>query len=408
MPGPGYTRRWRTTTVPYTILRITGQATEFVGFIILARRLEPSGFGELSIAFLICRYAGVIGDWGALTRGSRDVAAGGLHGSVRAFIRHRMTVTLTAATAVVIGMVLTGYPRLIPTVAVTLALGLSRDFIALGQEKGPRAAAPAALQGGLLASVSLLVWTVGGGAIAIGLGYGAAAGLSIALNRIPPEPAGLSGRAPAAWILLSVVAIQITSTADTILLGALRSTAEAGTYAAINRVPNAWVALISPLVLGGIPIMTRALSESAGEYRQLRRQATTASLLVAGIVAASAPVAYFLVPVLFGSDYASGQWTVVVLTLAAAVLTFGLRLHVFAVVVGRDRRYALIIAAAATVNIAVNLVVIPLYGMMGAAFATLISQTMVVVLLWTLAAQPDRHSDQRLSPGGTVTDDGRS
>ena len=43
-------QRWRSTTLPYLSLRGAGQAAEFVGWIVLARRLGTTAFGELARA----------------------------------------------------------------------------------------------------------------------------------------------------------------------------------------------------------------------------------------------------------------------------------------------------------------------------------------------------------------------
>ena len=196
MNQPSYSQRWRSLALPYAALRVSGQGTEFLGFLVLARVLEPSGFGEVSIAFLICRYAGMVGDWGAITRGSRDVAAAGRHGSTRAFVNHRTKMSLLMIVVVAAGMAVAGYAELIPCCGVIAALGLNRDWIALGREQGPRAATPPALQGVVLLALALVASTPGSGAIAIGAAYGSAALLSIALNRIPDEPGAAAGRSP--------------------------------------------------------------------------------------------------------------------------------------------------------------------------------------------------------------------
>ena len=150
----------------------------------------------------------------------------------------------------------------------------------------------------------------------------------------------------------------MTSTVDALLLGLLRSSSEAGIYAAINRLPNAWIALLTALMFGALPVTTRAAAEDPVAYRRLRRQSTKASALLGLLVVAAAPVAYVLVPILFGADYADGQGPVVVLMVSTGVLTFSLPLHVFAVTAGRDRRYTAIVGAGAAVNVALNLAVI--------------------------------------------------
>jgi O-antigen/teichoic acid export membrane protein len=93
--------------------------------------------------------------------------------------------------------------------------------------------------------------------------------------------------------------------------------------------------------------------------------------------------------VLFGPDYAPGQWPAAVLMLSAGVFTFSLPLHVFAVTSGHDRWYASIAGAGAVLNVALNLVLIPAWGMRGAAFATLAAQTVIVGLLWSTSPHHD-------------------
>jgi len=397
-PASGYFERWRSVAVPYTALRVGGQASEFLGFLILARRLEPSGFGQLSIAFLVCRYAGLIGDWGALTRGSRDVAASGRHGSPAAFVRHRTLVTVVMTLVAAGGFVATGWSQLVPTVAVILGLGLSRDWVALGREQGPRAATPAAVQGGVLLVASLAATSPASGAIAVGLGYGAAAITSIGLNPVSREGTESRNKAPAPWILLAVLAIQVTSTADTLLLGALRSSAEAGIYAAINRLPNAWIALLTALMFGALPITTRAMAEDPIAYQQLRRRSIRVSAVLGIAVALAAPIVYLLIPVLYGESYLDGQLPAVVLTVSTGVLTFSLPLHVFAVTTGRDRRYFALVGIGAVVNIGLNLLVIPRWGTVGAAAATLAAQALIAVLLWSQTIHPSAPAHDALHP----------
>ncbi len=397
-PASGYLQRWRSIALPYTALRVAGQSSEFLGFLILARRLEPTGFGQLSIVFLVCRYAGLVGDWGALTRGSRDVAAADGYGSTSAFIRHRSRVSVAMAVVTAGGLALAGWPELLPTVAVIFGLGLSRDWVALGREQGPRAAIPAAVQGTVLLVVSLTATTPGGGAIAVGLGYAAAAVTSVSLNRVRAGPTATPTKAPAPWILLAVLATQVTSTADTLLLGALRSSADAGIYAAINRLPNAWIALLTALMFGALPITTRALAEDPVAYHQLRRRSTRVSAIMGFSIALASPVVYLLVPVLFGADYIDGQIPAIILTISTGVLTFSLPLHVFAVTTGHDRRYFLLVGAGSVVNIVLNLIVIPRWGTVGAATATLIAQSLIATLLWSQTVHPPDVKHQQDHP----------
>lgn len=372
--------RLRSVAVPLTALRIFGQGTEFAGWVLFARALGTSHFGVLSIAFLACRYAGLVADWGASFRGPRDVAAG-WNTTVRRLVGTRARLAVVLSLAAVAVCVAAGYPELAPIAAVTLNLGLVRDWIALGRAQGVRAGIPSALQGALVLAGALLVTSIGAAAIGVGAAYGVAALGSIALNPLPHgsgvDPVGING-----WSLLAVLSNQVSSTADVFLLGVLRSASAAGIYAAVYRLPNAWIALLGMVLAGFLPLVTRALHEDRDRYRSLLHRSLRVSRAAAVLLLLLAIPAYFLVPVLFGSAYDDGQLPLLILMLSTVAVTLAAPLHAYVQAPGADRRYATILTTGAIVNIVVNLVLIPIAGLAGAATATLATQVFVSLLLW--------------------------
>src|SRR2546423_5694874 len=93
------TRLWHRTGPPILVLRGLGQGLEFAAFVLFARRLGAAEFGRLSVAFLACRYAGLVADWGASIRGARDVAIARHRRAVPGLGRRRHPVTLGLAGA---------------------------------------------------------------------------------------------------------------------------------------------------------------------------------------------------------------------------------------------------------------------------------------------------------------------
>jgi O-antigen/teichoic acid export membrane protein len=373
-------------TGPLLVARVFGQAAEFGGWVVLARRLGASGFGRVAVAFLVCRYAGLLADWGASLRGVLDVAADRGAESIRALVRHRTVVTLALVAAYVAGTIVTGQADLAPMALVIACLGLSRDWLSLGQERGLRSAIPVAVQGSLLLVAALAVPVVDHPSLPVAIGYGAAAILSIALNRLP---AGTRGRLAGldAWMLLAILSTQVISTLDTILLGVLRSTREAGIYAAIYRLPNGWVALLIIVMYGLLPVVTRALRADPGSMGDLRRSLLRWSLPASLALLATAPVAYVLVPRIFGASYSAGRVAVVLLIVGTAVQTAAAPLHSLYLARGTDRGYAGFIAIAAGLNVVANLVLIPAFGMVGAAVATILANTFLAAALWRAVAR---------------------
>jgi O-antigen/teichoic acid export membrane protein len=382
--GPGLAGRWRSIFLPLAFLRLTGQAAEFIGWVIFARRLGTSAFGDLSIAFLVARYLGLIADWGASFRGARDVAANGRYGSVAGYVRKRTRTAIALSLGAAAIPLLLGRPSLAPMAVVVLSLGLSRDWISIGLERGARGGIPIAVQGLLILGLSAVTNQLLGAAVAVAVGYGAAAVLSVALNPLVLVEAPEIEETAHGWVLAAVLANQVTSSTDTVLLGILVSTSSAGIYAAIYRLPNAWLAVLTLLLGSLLPIATRSHHADDGSHLELRRYSLRVSAIGAVGILVLAPVSYLLVPVLFGDAYRAGQWPLVVLMVATAVITFAAPLHPFALSSGRDRPYALVLVVGASANFLANLVVIPVMGMMGAACTTLAAQVIVSVALWRL------------------------
>jgi O-antigen/teichoic acid export membrane protein len=119
-------------------------------------------------------------------------------------------------------------------------------------------------------------------------------------------------------------------------------------------------------------------------HERLRARSLRVSAIGAGIVVLLTPVSWALAPVLFGQAYESGRGPLAILMLATAVITLAAPLHPFAISMGRDRAYALILVGGAAGNIAANLALIPWLGMIGAALTTLGAQVVVSGLLWWL------------------------
>ena len=379
------TSRWRRIAVPLTLLRLAGQGSEFVAWAVIARRLGASAFGTLAVAFLVARYAGLVGDWGAVFRGARDVAAEHTR-KVSGLIRVRAWAGAGLAVVYVGGALVAGHGEFALLAIVILGYAWSRDWVALGREQGVRAALPVAVRGALVLAGSVTVDTPEGAALVVALGYGVGTGLSWYLNPHPREEPGQSHSIDA-WMLLAVVMSQIYTSLDTVLLATLRTTREAGIYAAVYRIPQAWVALVGLLVAGLVPIATSTLSADPKRLPALRRRAHFAGGVGAAAVVLSIPILVPMTTLIFGGEFGAGRTALALILVATAVATLSAPVGAVYLGVGRDRDFALVLTAGAVVNVGVNLFVIPRYGMNGAAITTIASEGLVLVALSRLLAR---------------------
>jgi O-antigen/teichoic acid export membrane protein len=380
MPSPQ--PRLREVVAPLTVLRAGGQALEFFGFIVLARQLGTADFGVLSVAFLVCRYGGLIADWGASLKGARDVAAGSGHEDIHSLVRRREIVSVLLALAYVVAVVALGLPGLTPLVACVAGRGLSRDWLALGRQQGVRAGVASVTQGALLAVGALFVGSLFGASLAIGVAYAASALLSVMLNRLEHRRSGTRPSVEG-WLLLANVSDQVFQTVDTILLAMLVGTSAAGIYSAVYRAPNAWMTVVGLVITGFLPGVTHRLRDDPQRLAIMRRQALKIGGATALLVLASIPIAYALVPSVLGDAYGSGRVPMCILLVTAAVMTCTAGLAPIYYAVRPDRPIALWMTWAAVLNLGVNIAVIPTFGMNGAASVTLGTQSLLSGFLFT-------------------------
>ena len=373
--------------VPLTLLRLGGQGAEFLGWVVLARHLGATSFGRVSVAFLVCRYAGLVADWGAAFRGARDLAAAAPTAEVSALLRLRFRIAIALSAVYLASASASGNGELAPMVAVIISYGWSRDWLALGREQGARSSLPLAARGLLVLGAAFLAHTAGQAAMVVALGYGVGTLASLLLNPFAHEVGGQRRRMVDAWMLVAVVMAQVYTSLDTMLLASLRSTREAGIYAAVYRIPLAWVTFVGLLVTAFIPVATSALRDDPAQLPVLRRQAVRAGLAGAGIVLASVPVLVPMVTPLFGRAFQSGRLPLALILVATAVSTLSAPLGALYLGVGRDRDFALVLAAGAGINVLANLVAIPRFGMNGAAATTVASESLVLVGLAVLISR---------------------
>jgi O-antigen/teichoic acid export membrane protein len=375
-------RTWRRIAGPLFFLRAAGQGLEFIGWVLLARRLGTSEFGVLSVAFLLARYAGLVADWGASIGGSREVARDDSNWSMTsALIRRRRTVAIALGALFVGSCLLVGHGEMIPVVSVIAMLGLSRDWVAIGRHQGTRAAVPTMVQGAVFVGTAAALVGQGRPALAVGAGYAASAAASVLLNPVRTEridPASDVQLEP--WMMGAVMTNQVLSSADTLVLTLFASSTTVGIYSAVYRLPNAWMAGVSILAGALLPLTARA-SAHPEQFERLRRSAFRVSISAALLLAALTPVITLAVPRLFGPAFEPGQGPVAVLLLATSVATAAAPLHQFFLAKGSDRRYAAILSASAATLVIAGLVLIPAFGMMGAASATLIAHVALACVL---------------------------
>jgi PST family polysaccharide transporter len=370
-----------------------------VWVIVVARRLSLDQFGEFSVALALIIILTSLSDFGLQFVLARDVVdTGRIRREVldAVIIRRLMLAAAFAVLMVVLYVIATRDRNLVvpmvfslsivgaalynPTVTGYRATGnISLEVIS---EVGSRAVVLVAGGAWVLA---------GGGLIAVAVAYssiGVAVGVIDYLfvrSKSAAEPAGRPQpsllRAATPFALASTVGAVYTRI-DNYLVALLRGSAAAGVYGASYRFQD--MNLLLPAALGQL-----ALSEAAGQDPGTRlstgkRVAAQSVLLAFGPALVFSVFAQPLLTFLFGARYAVAAPIVIVLMIstlpgAAAIAIQGLT------AVTDPRRFAAATAGGLALNVIANLILIPPFAGLGAAWANVVSQVFLAgAYYWAL------------------------
>ena len=185
-----------------------------------------------------------------------------------------------------------------------------------------------------------------------------------------------------------MIALNLYTYIDTVILGVMRSDAETGWYAAAYRVYEGLTYV--PAVLSAVltPRLSYLFTHDRAALRPqfLRALASAAGLglLMGGL---AVWLARPLMSLLFGSAYLPAVVPLQILAGGAIFVFSTWILHAAAIATNLDRRLLLTTGVGLGSNVALNLLFIPRWGMAGAAWATVIAEAVTVALLFVQLQQ---------------------
>ena len=163
---------------------------------------------------------------------------------------------------------------------------------------------------------------------------------------------------------------------DTLMLGALVDAEAAGLYATAFRL---CVLVSLPLLIVEWASMPRlAAAYKAGDHALQQKLASESVHL--SLAGASIPLLIFIffgpfVLSLFGAEFTAAYWPLVILSLAHFILVSLGSSYTLMIVTNLEKQYQNIMIGAVILNMILNVILIQMMGILGAALATLLTET---------------------------------
>ncbi|WP_096893814.1 flippase [Candidatus Scalindua japonica] len=374
---------------------IISRCVAFVGLTYIARTLGPEGFGIIGFAFAMCSFFNLIvragfDDIGALEVSHRPQYAASIAFSA---ILIRIGMAIIAMTSMAIISFLIDKPGTVRFVLLLSALSffslaLDISWVYRGLERN-RPVGVALILGKLM-YVILVILTVHGledvyrVPLAMFVSDMCAAILLLihirSFGRVKLVfHEGWNILKRSGFLFISCLLRTLILTFDVVLLGFLLGEREVGLYTAPYRICYLLYALACVIQISYLPGMARSLkngifhvSEFAG--RSIELSAAVSALLVVGGIVLASPI----LSTIFGPEFIEGAMAFKLLVLSIGFIFLEGTIHNILVVSNHMRIETWIMITATVINIGLNFLLIPLFGLTGAATATVIAEGFIL------------------------------
>lgn len=380
-----------------------GRLLAFAVTVHLTRTLLAEGFGAVAFATSVLAGAALLVDLGFDSLGPLEVARGRV--PVAALARNVVALRLMLVGPALVAVALFAWlaPVTTATKAVVVLYGLSLlanavdlSWIFLGAERMGVAAAADLAQQALIAALAFALVRepedllrmpfifLAGRAAAVGMLL-VAAGRSWRPIRPGLDRALLKDLVPAALPFAGAAAVAVVLTYfDLVLVGLWMGTAEAGLYGAAYRILWLPTMLVTAYLTALRPSVAKsALAGASSPFTLLGPSAP--GVIGVGLLAATAGVVFAptLVQILYGEPYSAAVAPLRLLLVSFALLVISRHYRLVLVASGRQATDLRIMGAAAALNVALNVSLIPRFALVGAAAANVGSEAAILsAVLW--------------------------
>jgi O-antigen/teichoic acid export membrane protein len=368
------------------------KAAYFLAFVYMAQKLGVSGYGVLEFALAIRTYLLLLADAGLELWAIREAAKGvDVSMLVARILPARLVLAVFALLATGIVMLAPVEPRLrqlLPLLTLSvLVQALNLKWVFMGQERMARVALGLIVSQLVFAGCAVLLVHQPSDLILVPIAFLAAEVVMAAYfwrlfvkrhgwPRLVPDWRGIRSMMQPVLTLGASQCLGLMSyNVDSILIGVLLGAGPVGLYAAAYKPVTAVLAAPVTYYQGLFPALSRSYKEDREKFRMvLLRSLRFTTIFAIPIGVGGTLLADPLIRLLFGPTYLAGVPALQLLSWSAVLVTLRGNFRHTLNAVGKQRLDLTCAAAAAALNIALNLALIPRFGITGAAAATLGSE----------------------------------
>ena len=180
-------------------------------------------------------------------------------------------------------------------------------------------------------------------------------------------------------LMLSTIAIGIYMKIDQVMIKNMLGNESAGIYAVAVKLSEFWYFIPSLICVSVFPAIINAKKISKELYnKRLKKLYSTMFWISFSIAVGTTIFAYLIIHILFGNQYLDSVTTLRIYVWAGIAVSLSAGLSQYLVAENYTKIAAVSTIVGAVANILLNIILIPKYGIEGAAFATLLSYSMSV------------------------------
>ncbi len=366
----------------------------------IARHLGPHDYGLLSFAGSVTSIAIGMAPLGLESIVVRDLVTHEPH-EQSAILRTAIALRLLAAAllyglpiALAFAAGIPGAPAMASVMALAIPIQASAGGEWLLQARGKFGAVTLGRTGGAVAAALLRIGLILGGASVMGFASAyvaetltAAVLIVFAMRQIPdvrwsPRLDFVIARRLLAqsWpILLSGVAVFVYLKTDQIMLGWMLGPEAVGVYTTALRLAEPWQALWVVIPVALFPALAR-LQTGAQRLEAMQKQLDVLFVLSACVALPTTLLADTIIGIVFGSQYAAAGPMLAVLAWSPVFAALGAASGRWMVLENLNRHVFSRTLLGALLNVALNILLIPRFGGIGAAWASLAAQVLAAWL----------------------------